>query len=70
MLYREDYYDADSERPGEMHIIVRKNCQGPLGQVNKRPEWTSASLPADPARGRLASSESRGGSSVRLAGRR
>ena len=28
MLYRDDYYDPDSERPGEMDIIVRKNRQG------------------------------------------
>ena len=33
MLYRDDYYDPDSERPGEMDIIVRKNRQGRLGQV-------------------------------------
>ena len=36
MLYRDDYYDADSERPGEMDIIVRKNRQGRLGQVTTR----------------------------------
>jgi replicative DNA helicase len=33
MLYREDYYDPDSDRHGEMDIIVRKNRQGGLGQV-------------------------------------
>lgn len=33
MLYRDDYYDEDSERPGEMDIIVRKNRQGRLGQI-------------------------------------
>jgi replicative DNA helicase len=33
MLYRDDYYDRDSERPGEMDIIVRKNRQGRLGQI-------------------------------------
>jgi replicative DNA helicase len=33
MLYREDYYDPDSDRPGEMDIIVRKNRQGRLGQI-------------------------------------
>jgi replicative DNA helicase len=33
MLYRDDYYDRDSERPGEMDVIVRKNRQGRLGQV-------------------------------------
>ena len=36
MLYRDDSYDADSERPGEMDIIVRKNRQGRLGQVTTR----------------------------------
>src|SRR5208283_839862 len=30
ILYR-DYYDRDSERPGEMDIIIRKNRQGRLG---------------------------------------
>ena len=33
MLYRDDYYDQDSERPGEMDILIRKNRQGRLGQV-------------------------------------
>ncbi len=33
MLYRDDYYDPDSERPGEMDIIIRKNRQGRLGRV-------------------------------------
>ncbi len=33
MLYRDDYYDRDSERPGEMDILIRKNRQGRLGQV-------------------------------------
>jgi hypothetical protein len=33
MLYREDYYDPDSDRKGEMDVIVRKNRQGRLGQI-------------------------------------
>jgi replicative DNA helicase len=33
MLYRDDYYDPDSERPGEMDILIRKNRQGRLGAV-------------------------------------
>jgi replicative DNA helicase len=33
MLYREDYYDPDSDRQGEMDILVRKNRQGRLGQI-------------------------------------
>jgi len=36
MLYRDDYYDRDSERPGEVDIIVRKNRQGHLGQIATR----------------------------------
>lgn len=36
MLYRDDYYDLDSERPGEMEVIVRKNRQGRLGQTGLR----------------------------------
>ena len=36
MLYRDDYYDRDSERPGEMDVIVRKNRQRRLGQVTTR----------------------------------
>ena len=36
MLYRDDYYDPDSERPGEMDIIVRKNRQGRLGRTSLR----------------------------------
>ena len=36
MLYRDDYYDPDSERPGEMDIIVRKNRQGRLGKTSLR----------------------------------
>ena len=33
MLYREDYYDPDTDRTGEMDIIVRKNRQGRLGAI-------------------------------------
>jgi DnaB-like helicase C terminal domain len=36
MLYRDDYYDRDSERPGEMDVIERRNRQGRLGQVTTR----------------------------------
>ncbi|MBV9195222.1 MAG: replicative DNA helicase [Solirubrobacterales bacterium] len=36
MLYRDDYYDPDSERPGELDILVRKNRQGRLGVVTTR----------------------------------
>ena len=47
MLYRDDYYDADSERPGEMDIIVRKNRQGRLGQVTTRIDSRLRYLPVD-----------------------
>ena len=36
MLYRDDYGDADSERSGEIDIIVRRGRQGRLGQVTTR----------------------------------
>jgi replicative DNA helicase len=47
MLYRDDYYDPDSERPGEMDIIVRKNRQGRLGQVTTRIDRRLRYLPVD-----------------------
>jgi replicative DNA helicase len=47
MLYRDDYYDPDSERPGEMDIIVRKNRQGRLGQVTTRIDSRLRYLPLD-----------------------
>ena len=36
-LYRDDYYDADSERHGVTDIIVRKNRQGRLGRLSLDP---------------------------------
>ena len=45
MLYRDDYYDPDSERPGEMDIIVRKNRQGRLGQTSLRMDSRLRFLP-------------------------
>ena len=47
MLYRDDYYDPDSERPGEMDFIVRKNRQGRLGQVTTRIDSRLRYLPVD-----------------------
>jgi replicative DNA helicase len=32
-IYREDYYDAESERPGEADLIVAKHRNGPIGKV-------------------------------------
>jgi len=52
MLYRDDYYDEDSERPGEMDILIRKNRQGRLGQVavvqDKRLRYTEVVTDAIP----------------------
>ena len=44
-LYRDDYYDADSERHGETDIIVRKNRQGRLGQLTTRVDERLRYLP-------------------------
>jgi replicative DNA helicase len=32
-IYREEYYDRDSERPGEADIIIAKHRNGPVGEV-------------------------------------
>jgi len=52
MPYRDDYYDEDSERPGEMAILIRKNRQGRLGQVavvqDKRLRYTEVVADAIP----------------------
>lgn len=33
MLYREEYYDEDCDRPGLTDVYIRKNRQGPTGSV-------------------------------------
>lgn len=33
MMYREDYYDEDSDRPGMTDIYIRKHRNGPTGRV-------------------------------------
>ncbi len=33
MMYREDYYEEDSSRPGVTDIFIRKNRNGPTGRV-------------------------------------
>jgi len=33
MMYREDYYEEDSERPGITDIYIRKHRNGPIGRV-------------------------------------
>ena len=48
MLYRDDYYDPDSERPGEMDIIVRKNRQGKLGTTSVRMDRRLRFSPIEP----------------------
>jgi replicative DNA helicase len=32
-IYREEYYDRESERPGEADIILAKHRNGPVGEV-------------------------------------
>lgn len=34
MLYRDDYYNELSETPGVTNILIRKNRNGPTGQVD------------------------------------
>lgn len=33
MLYREDYYDPETERKGTADVLVRKNRNGPTGEI-------------------------------------
>jgi replicative DNA helicase len=33
-VYREDYYDAESERSGEADVIIAKHRNGPIGKVS------------------------------------
>jgi replicative DNA helicase len=32
-IYRDEYYNQDSERPGEADIIIAKHRNGPVGEV-------------------------------------
>ncbi len=32
-IYRDEYYNRDSERPGEADVIVAKHRNGPVGEV-------------------------------------
>jgi replicative DNA helicase len=32
-MYREDYYEEDSDRPGMTDIYIRKHRNGPTGRV-------------------------------------
>jgi len=33
MLFREEYYDTDTDRKGATDVFVRKNRNGPIGEV-------------------------------------
>jgi replicative DNA helicase len=33
MLYRDDYYEPATDRPGETDVLVRKNRHGGLGEI-------------------------------------
>jgi replicative DNA helicase len=51
-LYREEYYDAESDRPGEADVIVSKHRNGPIGEVplafiSQHPKFVN--LARDPA---------------------
>ena len=49
MLYRDDYYHEDSERPGETELLVRKNRQGSTGDCRAKllPGQRFVDLPPD-----------------------
>ena len=32
-IYRDEYYNHDSERPGEADIIIAKHRNGPIGEI-------------------------------------
>ena len=32
-IYRDEYYNRDSERPGEADVIIAKHRNGPVGDV-------------------------------------
>jgi replicative DNA helicase len=32
-IYRDEYYNDESERPGEADIIIAKHRNGPIGEV-------------------------------------
>ena len=36
MLYREDYYDPDTERKGITDVYIRKHRNGPVGKIELR----------------------------------
>ncbi|MCH8518692.1 replicative DNA helicase [Candidatus Gracilibacteria bacterium] len=36
MIYRDDYYDEFSEKPGVTDIFIRKNRNGPIGNISLR----------------------------------
>ena len=41
-LYRDDYYNKDTDHPNEAEVIIAKQRNGPIGTVNLlwRPEYT------------------------------
>jgi replicative DNA helicase len=36
MMYREDYYDPDTEKKGRTDLFIRKHRNGPIGQIELR----------------------------------
>ncbi|PCI25467.1 replicative DNA helicase [Candidatus Peregrinibacteria bacterium] len=42
MLFREDYYEPDTDRKGMVDILIRKNRNGPVGKIELR--FTASSM--------------------------
>lgn len=50
MMYREDYYEEDSDRPGVTDIFIRKHRNGPIGRVElsfRKEQMTFVSIERD-----------------------
>ena len=52
-LYRDDYYNKDTEHPNEAEVIIAKQRNGPIGTVNLiwKPEYTKFVNAARPQSG-------------------
>jgi len=50
MLYRDDYHDHDSERPGQMDVIVQKNRRPRLRETSPRMDSRLPFLSLEPSR--------------------
>ena len=52
-LYRDDYYNKDTEHPNEAEVIIAKQRNGPIGTVTLlwKPEYTKFVNMARPQQG-------------------